>query len=87
MPPLTNGHEALNLDEVRRKLSELRAIGDALPTRFSNALAAAAKLLEPKAQHLKLSGGTIRDEADLKSWLEDAEGQIRAKLKDGPVIL
>ena len=40
----------------RPKLSELRAIGDALPTRFSNALAAAAKLLEPKAQHVKLAG-------------------------------
>ena len=58
-----------------------------MPTRFSQALAAAAKLLEPKAQHVKLPGGTIKDEDDLKSWLAEAEEQIREKLKNGPVIL
>ena len=63
------------------------AIRDALPTRFSNALAAAAKLLEPKAQHVSLPGGTIKNDDDLKSWLKAAEERIRAKLKDGPVIL
>ena len=60
-----------------------RAISDALPTRFSNAAAAAAKLLEPKAQHVSLPGGTIKNEDDLKSWLTDGGGQIREKLKDG----
>jgi hypothetical protein len=69
------------------KLSELKAIGDALPTRFSNALAAAAKLLEPKAQHVKLPGGTIKNEDDLRAWLKSAEERIRAKLDDGPVIV
>ena len=58
-----------------------------MPTRFNNALAAAAKLLEPKAQEVKLPGGTIKDEDDLKSWLASAEEAIRAKLDDGPVIL
>ena len=68
-------------------LSELRAIGDALPTRFSNALAAAAKLLEPKAQSVTLKTATIKTEDDLKSWLADSERRIREKLKAGPVIL
>jgi hypothetical protein len=36
------------------KISELKAIRDALPTRFSNTLAAAVKLLEPKAQAVSL---------------------------------
>ncbi len=68
-------------------LSELWAIRDALPTRFNNALAAAAKRLEPKAQEVKLPGGTIKDEDDLQSWLASAEEAIREKLDDGPVIL
>ena len=71
----------------KRSLSELQAICDALPTRFSNALNAAAKLLEPKAQPVTLPGGTIKNEDDLKAWLTSAEEQIREKLKDGPVII
>ena len=69
------------------KLSELKAVCDALPTRFNSALAAAAKLLEPKAQPVSLPGGTIKSEADLTAWLEDVRGRVLAKLKDGPVIL
>ncbi len=69
------------------KLSELKAVCDALPTRFGSALAAAAKLLEPKAQSVALPGGTIKTEAELAAWLEQSARLIRAKLKDGPVIL
>jgi hypothetical protein len=71
----------------KTKVSEFQAIRDALPTRFGNAVAAAAKLLEPKAQEISLPGGTIKNEDDLKTWLALAEERIRAKLKDGPVIL
>lgn len=69
------------------KLKEWKTLGDALPTRFAQALAAAAKLLEPKAQHVKLTGATIKSEDDLRAWLASAEEQIRLKLKDGPVII
>jgi hypothetical protein len=69
------------------KLAEWETLCDALPTRFGQALAAAAKLLEPKAQHVKLTGGTIRNEDDLTTWLRSAEEQIRTKLREGPVIL
>lgn len=69
------------------KLSELRAVCDALPTRFANAHEAAAKLLEPKAQMVTLPGGTIKTEADLQEWLEQSAQIVRAKLKEGPVIL
>lgn len=69
------------------KLKEWSNLCDALPTRFANALAAAAKLLEPKAHTVKLPGGTIKDDDDLKDWLGRAEQHIREKLKDGPVIL
>jgi hypothetical protein len=88
VPTIAVGTTEEIMETLRQtKLSELRAIGDALPTRFGNALAAAAKLLEPKAQQVKLPGGTIKDESDLKSWLKSAEDQIRTKLRDGPVIL
>lgn len=88
VPTIAVGTTDEVLESLRlTRLSELRALGDALPTRFSNALAAAAKLLEPEAKHLKLSGGTIRNESELKTWLKSAEDQIRARLQDGPVIL
>jgi hypothetical protein len=69
------------------RLKEWKTLADALPTRFAQALAAAAKLLEPEAQPVKLAGGTIKTEDDLCEWLTTAEKQIRDKLKDGPVIL
>src|SRR4051812_29936622 len=53
----------------------------------NNALASAAKLLEPRAQSVSLPSGTIKNEDDLKTWLDDAEERIRDKLKDGPVIV
>ncbi len=69
------------------KLKEWSNLCDALPTRFANALAAAAKLLEPKARPIKLPSGTITGDDDLKAWLGAAEQYIREKLKDGPVII
>jgi hypothetical protein len=88
MPKIAVGTTEEVLDTLRHtKLSELRAIHDALPTRFQNAAAAAAKLLEPKAQYISLPGGTIQNEADLQAWLDDVKARVLAKLKDGPVIL
>jgi hypothetical protein len=69
------------------RLQEWQNLCDALPTRFTQALTAAAQLLEPKAQPMKLPGGTIRNDEDLHAWLTTAEQCIRTRLKDGPVIL
>jgi hypothetical protein len=69
------------------RLKEWKNLADALPTRFSQAQAAAAKLLEPEAQTVKLVGATIKNEADLTAWLEAVAQQIREKLKAGPVII
>ena len=51
----------------KTKVSELEAIRDALPTRFSSAAAAAAKLLEPQAQPVSLPSATIRNDDDLRA--------------------
>jgi hypothetical protein len=88
MPTIAVGTTDEVLATVQKtKVSELQAIRDALPTRFSNAAAAAAKLLEPQAQHVSLPGGTIKNEDDLQTWLSLAEEHIRGKLKEGPVIV
>jgi hypothetical protein len=60
---------------------------DALSGRIDNLLAAAARLLEPKAQRVTLPSATIRTPEDLEKWLADARACIEAKRKDGPVIL
>ncbi len=88
MPKIAVGTTEEVLDTLRHtRLSELRAISDAVPTRCQNAAAAAAKLLEPKVQHVHLPGGTIKNDDDLKAWLAEAEDCIRKKLNDGPVIV
>jgi hypothetical protein len=60
---------------------------DALPARVDSLLAAAAKLLEPKAQRITLPSATIKDEAALDAWLAESRETIAAALKNGPVIL
>ena len=88
VPAIAVGTTEEILNTLRQtKLSELRAIGDALPTRFGKALSAAATLLEPKAQPVTLPSGTIKNEDDLKAWLASVEDAIRQKLRDGPVIV
>ncbi len=68
VPKVTVGTTEEILTTLRQtKLSELKALSDALPTRFSKALNAGAKLLEPKAQPVTLPGGTIKNEDDLKA--------------------
>jgi hypothetical protein len=59
----------------------------ALTERFQAAAHAAAKLLEPKTQYIKLKSGTLRTEAEVKVWLAEQEGAIVAKLKEGPVVI
>jgi hypothetical protein len=60
---------------------------DALPTQFSNAALAAAKLLEPKTQTVRLTSGTLRTEEDIRSWVNDVENDLMAKIKDGPILI
>jgi hypothetical protein len=68
-------------------LSDWVMLRDAMPERFAKALKAAAKLLEPKAVHVKLPGGTLKTEADVEAWLEKAKKEILKAMKDGPVVV
>lgn len=60
---------------------------DALGGRFSDAIATAARLLEPKVQTVRLSSGTLKSEDDIKGWLKDQETHLLSKLKDGPIVI
>jgi hypothetical protein len=60
---------------------------DALSGRFSDAIAKAARLLEPKVQTVRLSSGTLKTESDVQDWLKEQETQLLAKLKDGPIVI
>jgi hypothetical protein len=60
---------------------------DALPARVDTLLAAAAKLLEPKAQRVTLPAATLQNEADLDAWLTESRKTVATALKKGPVLL
>jgi hypothetical protein len=50
-------------------------------------LVAAAELMEPEAQFVKLPNRTIKTEQDIDVWLNDAKAEIQKALKNGPVII
>jgi hypothetical protein len=60
---------------------------DALPTQFSNAALAAAKLLEPKTQTVRLTSGTLKTKEDVTSWIERIEQELLERLEDGPIVI
>ena len=88
IPPLSIGDDSSLLRTLEETpLTNWKTKIDALPTQFSNAALAAAKLLEPKTQTVRLTSGTLRTEEDIKSWVNDVENDLMAKIKDGPIII
>ena len=68
----------------------LSALADrvaALSSRFDAVLVAAAELMEPEAQFVKLPGRTIKTDQEIEVWLNDARATIQNALKNGPVII
>lgn len=68
-------------------LSNRRTLIQAIPQRFGLALEEAVRVLEPKAVRVSLPSATIKNDAELDAWLNEAKGAIKTKLKDGPVIV
>jgi hypothetical protein len=76
------------LDELERcSLSQWADRTQALKGRFDQARLDAAKRLQPKVARVDLPRRTLTDETELDAWLKEAEQRIRAKLKDGPVMI
>jgi len=72
--------EACSLNAWKTKIQ-------ALPQQFNAALLAAAQLLEPKAQHVRLSRATLRSPEDVKSWISKTEQELLKHLQKGPVVI
>ena len=84
--------QVANTDEVlatvdRLSLSSFADRVAAIDSRFDAVLVAAAELMEPKAQFVKLPSRTIKSEAEIDAWLNDARQTIAQALKNGPVVL
>jgi hypothetical protein len=58
----------------------------ALPGRYQKVVLDAARLLEPKVQAVKLPSRTLKTEADVDAWLQEAKATLILKLKQGPVM-
>lgn len=84
--------QVANTDEVLATVDRL-SLGSfadrvaAIDSRFDAVLVAAAELMEPKAQFVKLPNRTIKTNEDIEAWLLDAKQTIAEALKKGPVIL
>lgn len=81
-----------NEDEVLASLNKLSLEAwatrtAALPQQFAEARKQADKLLEPKTQHVKLSSGTLRTQADIDAWVNDTRQQLLGKLGSGPIVI
>ena len=84
--------QVANTDEVLATLDHLSlsAFADrvaAIGFRFDEVLVAAAELMEPHAQFVKLPGRTIKTNEDIDAWLADAKQAIIQGLQKGPVII
>jgi hypothetical protein len=88
LPALAVGSEADLIRTLEQTpLPAWKTNTDALTQQFARAALAAAKLLEPKTQHVHLSSGTLKTEQEVKAWLANTEKDLLAKLKTGPVVI
>ncbi len=87
-PKLSVGNETDLLDTLdQTPLPAWKTRTDALAQQFARAAMAAARLLEPRTQHVHLTSGALKTEADVKAWLTETEKDLVTKLKDGPVVI
>lgn len=74
-----------SLEEV--SLPSWKTKTNALPQQFINAAMAAARLLEPKTQHVHLTSSTLKNSEDVKTWVSKTEKELLAKIASGPVVI
>lgn len=88
VPVLSVGDDAALLATLEQSpLPVWKTRTSALPQQFASAALAAARLLEPKTQRVRLSSATLKTELDVKTWLVATEKDLVAKLKDGPIVI
>lgn len=88
LPPLTVGSEAELIRSLEQTaLPAWKTKTDALPQQFARAAVAAAKLLEPKTQHVHLTSGTLKTPDEVKAWLAATQSDLLSRLANGPVVI
>jgi len=88
VPDIETGDEAAllaSLEEI--SLADWRTRTQALPQQFAAAQLAAARLLEPKTQTVRLASKTLHTAEEVKTWLQETEKELMKKIKDGPVLI
>lgn len=58
-----------------------------LSSRFNEVQTQAAEMMEPTAKTIHLPSRTLKSEADLEAWLDEARNDLSAALAQGPVII
>ena len=82
------GTEQAVLESLERiSLDSWRTRTAALPQIFSEARIQAAKLIEPKTQHVKLGSATLRTSEEVKAWVTKTERELLDQLKQGPIVV
>ena len=88
IPPLSIGDDSSLIGALEETpLTGWKTKIDALPQQFSNAALAAAKLLEPETQNIKLTSGTLKTEADVTTWINRTELELLERLENGPIVI
>lgn len=79
-PAILHSIEKVNIASLRDRIA-------ALPSRFSAIRMEAAKLCEPKAQFINLPSRTLKNDADVKAWLDEVSQLLYTAVKNSPVIV
>jgi hypothetical protein len=88
VPSLSIGDDLALLRSLSEtSLAAWRTKTDALPQQFRNAALAAAKLLEPETQNVRLRSGTLKTAGDVKAWVAETEKDLLEKIKKGPIVI
>ncbi len=59
----------------------------AMPARFDNVSTTAAKMCEPEAILVQVPRRTLKTEDEIDAWGEEMKAQLKAALKQGPVVI
>ena len=88
MPEVNVGTSAEVLQTLQTlTLSAFEDRVKSLSSRFNEVQTQAAEMMEPTAKTIHLPSRTLKSEADLEAWLEEARTDLAAALAQGPVII
>ncbi|HUU17855.1 MAG TPA: BREX system P-loop protein BrxC [Sedimentisphaerales bacterium] len=88
LPALAVGSEADLIRTLEQTaLSAWKTRTDALAQQFARAALAAAKLLSPRTQSVRLKSSTLKTPEDVKAWLAETETKLLGELKKGPIVI